>query len=65
MSGDIVTGGNGMAGAGWHLAVAGTWRWWAADKRDGTVGAGVVKGSDGGLQTSNDGGQQLGGDDGR
>ena len=32
---------------------------------DGTVGAGVVKGSDGGLQTSDDGGQQVGGDDRR
>ena len=64
MSGDIVTGGNGMAGAGWHLAVTGGGGGGLQTSGmggDGTVGAGVVKGSDGGLQTSDDGGQQVGG----
>ena len=52
MSSDIVTGGNGMAGAGWHLAVTGGGGGGlqtSGTGGDGTVGAGVVKGSDGGL----------------
>ena len=72
MSGDIVTGGNGMAGAGWHLAVTGGGGGGlqtSGTGGDGTVAAGVVKGSDGGLQTSDDGGQQvavmMGGDGGQ
>ena len=68
MSGDIVTGGNWMAGAGWHLAVTGGGSGGlqtSGTGGDGTVGAGVVKGSDGGLQTSDDGGQQVGGDGGQ
>ena len=67
MSGDIVTGGNGTAGAGWHQAVTdggGGGLQASGTSGDGTVGAGAVNGSDGGLQTSDDGGQQVGGDDG-
>ena len=66
MSGDTVTGGNGMAAAGWHLTVTGGGVGGGLQTSgDGTVGAGAVKGSDGGLQTSDDGGQQMGGDNGR
>ena len=46
MSGDIVTGGNGMAGAGWHPAVTGGGVLQTSGTGgDGTVGAGVVKGT--------------------
>ena len=48
-----MTGGNGMAGAGWHLAVTGGGGGGlqtSGTGEDGTVGAGVVKGSDGGYR---------------
>ena len=65
MSADTVTGGDGMAGAGWHLAVTGGGGGGLQTSGDGTVGVGAAKGSDGGIQTSDDGEQQVGGDAGQ